>query len=104
MDGEYETEVDFDGDGTWDEHQIEQTEDGSVLISGDTNNDGRIDVVAVDEDADGLVDAAVYDTDHDGRPDETLVDTDGDGWLDSTAEGSAVEEEMPSSEPTLHST
>jgi hypothetical protein len=97
MDGEYQTEVDFDGDGTWDEHDVQQTEDGSVLISGDMNHDGRTDVVAVDEDGDGLVDGAVYDTDYDGKPDETLIDTNHDGYLDREVDDGS---DVP---PSLHS-
>jgi hypothetical protein len=81
---EYETSVDIDGDGTWDDVSVTGHADGSVTLEGDVDGDGRTDFVGYDEDADGLVDHADYDTDGDGDLDTRWTDDDGDGWLDSS--------------------
>ncbi len=51
---EYETNVDVDGDGQWDDVNYEQNADGSVTITADQNNDGVVDFVAQDYNADGI--------------------------------------------------
>lgn len=81
---EYDTNVDVDGDGNWDDVDFTENSDGSVTITADMNNDGRIDFVAQDDDRDGLVDHATYDENFDGTPDTTWTDVDGDGYLDTS--------------------
>jgi heat shock protein beta len=81
---EYETSVDIDGDGHWDDVSATGHADGSVTLEGDVDGDGRIDFVGYDADADGLVDHAEYDTDGDGVLDTRWTDHDGDGWLDDS--------------------
>ena len=81
---EYETNVDIDGDGHWDDVSVTEHADGSVTLEGDVDGDGQIDFVGYDEDADGLVEYADYDTDGDGGLDVRWTDDDGDGWLDSS--------------------
>ncbi|MGH3656309.1 MAG: hypothetical protein ACRDUA_06595, partial [Micromonosporaceae bacterium] len=81
---EYDTNVDIDGDGEWDEVEITENADGSVTLEGDVDGDGQTDFVGTDENADGLVDYADYDTDGDGQLDTRMTDVDGDGWLDTT--------------------
>lgn len=80
-----EYNVDVDGDGTWDEHQVTQEADGSVTITADMNNDGRADFVAHDYDGDKLVDDATYDDNFDHKLDTTWHDNTGDGYLDSSS-------------------
>lgn len=83
-DTDYETNVDIDGDGEWDDVSITEHPDGSVTLEGDVDADGRVDFVGYDVDADGLVDHADYDSDGDGDLDTRWTDDDGDGWLDSS--------------------
>lgn len=45
----------------------------------DTNGDGIIDSVTIDDNGDGVPDIQVNDTNFDGTPDQVLYDTDGDG-------------------------
>lgn len=80
----YQTRVDVDGDGTWDEHRLRASRDGGVQIEADLDRDGRIDFVGHDTDADGLVEWSAYDTDGDGTLETRRYDDDGDGWMDRT--------------------
>ncbi len=66
---DYETRVDADGDGTWDEHRAVERGDGGVDI-------------LVDRNRDGLIDSADVDLDHDAVFEAHFVDDTGDGWLD----------------------
>ncbi|MFV2021238.1 Os1348 family NHLP clan protein [Micromonospora sp. LOL_023] len=78
----YQTRVDVDGDGEWDQHIVRGRADGGVDILVDHDGDGRVDFVGRDDDADGLVESAAYDTDGDGFSEQVHYDDDGDGWLD----------------------
>ncbi|WP_326555324.1 hypothetical protein [Micromonospora sp. NBC_01813] len=92
----YQTWVDVDGDGEWDQHVVRGRADGGVDILVDHDSDGRVDFVGRDDDADGLVESAAYDTDGDGFFEQVHHDDDGDGWLDRSvthpppAEGGAI--------------
>ena len=55
---EYETNVDVDGDGQWDDVDYTENADGSVTITADQNDDGKIDFVGHDYNADGPAAAA----------------------------------------------
>lgn len=80
----YQTRVDADGDGSWDEHRLLATPDGGVQIAVDLDQDGRADFVGHDENADGLVEWSGYDRDGDGTLETRMFDDDGDGWMDRT--------------------
>jgi len=80
----YQTRVDVDGDGRWDEHILVGRRDGGVDIVVDRDGDGRADFIGHDLDADGRVDSADYDKNSDGFFEKTMYDDDGDGWLDRT--------------------
>jgi hypothetical protein len=53
--------------------------DRTVLIVGDTNNDGKADLWVVDTDNDGKADLFQFDHDGDGMIDLTIIDRDQDG-------------------------
>lgn len=85
---DYETRVDADGDGTWDEYRAVERGDGGVDLLVDRDGDGRVDWVGHDLDRDGLIDSADVDLDHDGVLEAHFVDDTGDGWLDRRVEKS----------------
>lgn len=78
----YHTRVDWDGDGTWDQHTYVNRADGGVDIVVDTDGDGRAEFVGHDTDRDGLINSSEIDTNHDGVMDQRYEDLNGDGWLD----------------------
>jgi hypothetical protein len=78
----YATQVDVDGDGTWDAYTAYERTDGGVDIHVDSNNDGVADFIGHDYNRDGLIDTADYDTNHDGVTDIRMHDDNGDGWMD----------------------
>src|SRR5688572_1951324 len=51
--------LDVDGDGSLDQVEYEQYEDGSVAAFVDLNHDGYADIAAVDVDGDGNIDRVV---------------------------------------------
>ena len=70
---------DTDGDGISDKEEV-----GNVEKPRDTDNDGRIDVLDIDDDGDGIptVIEKSVDSDKDGTPDYLDTDSDGDGLAD----------------------
>ncbi|WP_327006173.1 Os1348 family NHLP clan protein [Dactylosporangium sp. NBC_01737] len=78
----YHTRVDWDGDGTWDQHTYVNRADGGVDIVVDVDGDGRAEFVGHDTDRDGLINSSEIDTNHDGVMDQRYEDLNGDGWLD----------------------
>jgi hypothetical protein len=78
----YDTHVDVDGDGVWDDHTIHEIPGGSVDVLADMNHDGRPDFVGHDYNRDGLIDSSEYDRDFDGRFETHMSDTNHNGWQD----------------------
>jgi len=78
----YHTNVDADGDGTWDAYQAYQRPDGGIDIYVDRNHDGVVDFIGHDDNGDGIIESADYDTNFDGTMDTHMVDDNGDGWMD----------------------
>jgi hypothetical protein len=79
----YQTRVDANGDGRWDQFSTIDRGGQGVDLAVDRNHDGRIDWVGHDLDRDGLIDEASVDHDNDGTLETRWVDGNGDGWLDS---------------------
>lgn len=81
---DYDTRVDVNGDGRWDQHLYRERSDGGIDIVADMDRDGRADFIGHDYDRDGLVDAADYDKNRDGTFETHMFDDDRDGWMDRT--------------------
>ena len=79
----YQTRVDANGDGRWDEFTTIDRGGQGVDLAVDRDHDGRVDWVGHDFDRDGLIDEASVDHDNDGTLETRWVDSDGDGWLDT---------------------
>lgn len=77
--------IDFDGDGTGDEYDTIEMDDGSTQYV-HYDEDGEVDAVAIDEDGDGIIDSMAVDSDGDGTLDTMLSDDTGDGFMDSEEE------------------
>jgi len=78
---DYHTQVDVDGDGTWDAY-VTLEHGGGVDIFADMDGDQRADFIGHDYDRDGWLDEAVADRDRDGRVDLAGVDRNEDGALE----------------------
>lgn len=60
-----------------------------IVLSADTNGDGKTDVWMTDTTGDGVADLIQFDTDGDGEVDITLVDVGKDGMAEQVVEGDA---------------
>jgi hypothetical protein len=79
----YQTRVDANGDGRWDQFTTIDRGSRGVDLAVDRNHDGRVDWVGHDLDRDGLIDEASVDHNYDGTLETRWVDQNGDGWMDT---------------------
>jgi hypothetical protein len=79
----YQTRVDANGDGRWDQFSTIDRGGQGVDLAVDRDHDGRVDWVGHDLDRDGLIDEASVDHDNDGTLETRWVDANGDGWMDT---------------------
>lgn len=78
------TEVDIDAEVTQLADALEAG-DAEIIDQQDTDDDGLVDVITIDENGDGIVDVVVVDTDGDDVANELHYDTNSDGLTDIAA-------------------